>query len=102
MPPAYEGVYLMNEKQPITKNLGQKLQEGTIRLSESDRPENVILSALRMIWGLEERGDSGLMFRVIKWSTVSLARLRFWTPDQISTAIQEGRKIEKLANESEE
>ena len=84
------------------RKLGQRLNEGTLAMGDSERPENQILAGLRMIGGIEERGEgNGVDFKIMKRFTVLLARIRMWTPEQILEAMQEGRNIEKLRSAGE-
>jgi hypothetical protein len=90
----------MTEGQPTDKQkLGEALVKGTLNLADSDRPENFLLAGLRMIGALEERGETGLGFKIAKKLTVLLARSRFWTPEQINEALAEGKRIEQLNTE---
>jgi len=78
--------------------------KGTESLTESDRPENVILGVLRMVGTIEERGDGDDFFmkRVAKPGIIAIAKLRFWTEEQINEAIEEGRQIARLEESSED
>lgn len=81
------------------KILGEALQRGTLSLADSEQPENAVLAALRMIGGIEERGEgNGVVFKVMKKFTTLLARSRMWTPEQVQEAIDEGKRIERMAS----
>ena len=85
------------------KKLGETLQKGTLSLADSEQPENAVLAGLRMIGSIDERGDGvGLRFRIAKKFTTLLALSRMWTPEQVQDAINEGKRIEKMANSKEE
>jgi hypothetical protein len=88
----------MDEKQ---KNLGKRLEDGMEKMVDSDRPGNVTIGALQMIGNLKERGDNSLGLKAMEFATVLVAKLQLWSKEDINKTIEEGRKIARMAGDTE-
>lgn len=72
-------------------------------MMKSDSPQNVIEGALEAIGYLEENGEGGLKFRIIKSATVLTASFALrWGPKDILESLKTGREAARLANLSED
>jgi len=73
--------------------------DGVSSMLDSDRPNIMLHGALKAIGAMEEGGDKSLSLKFHKKITVLVARLSFWTPDDIEAALEEGRKMERTTSE---